>query len=264
VLPVIEIKNIAIPGRTNGLNCFYQHISDIDQACQGLGDWLEGECIYPGQAFYIDMPVVDMMYQVVLPHEREVLRRLASHFETIEQFCVQGNHGRAGKKGDHHWSTSFERILYLTLSAMMQDQKSIKTFVSDSIAMMVQHGAYNFVLDHGAHLQSNYGVPYYSMDRTYKALANLFGMRVDLLLLGHRHTPSNLADQVLMNGSMMGGSDLSVNKMKVATRASQKIFYFDAEHGIHRESNIYLEPALDLQPDTHGIFTPHGGPNQGR
>lgn len=222
-----------------------------------LGDWLEGECIYPGQAFYIDAPVVDVMYQTVLPHEREVMRRLASHFEFVEQFCVQGNHGRVGKKGDHHWMTSFENILYRTLQIVTSDQLNVKTFISDSIAMLVQHGSFTFCLDHGAHLTSNYGVPYYSMDRTFKALPNLYNRVVDVLLMGHRHTPSNLADQVLMNGSMMGGSDLSVNKMKVATRASQKIFYFDKDHGINRESNIYLENKPALTADGNGIYTPY-------
>jgi len=222
-----------------------------------LGDWLEGESIYPGQAFHIDAPIVDVIYNTVLPHEREVMLRLASHFETIEQFCVQGNHGRAGKKGDHHWRTSFEYMTYRTMQLMLENQKNVKTYVSDSIAMLVQHGDFIFCLDHGASLKSSYGVPYYSMDRTYKALPNLYNMMVDLLLVGHRHTPSNLADQVIMNGSMMGGNPLSVNDMKVATRAGQDIFYFDLHHGINRKSTLHLEDRPRLTPDVNRILTPY-------
>lgn len=222
-----------------------------------LGDWLEGETIYPGQAFYIDASIADVIFQTVLPHEMAIMLRLASHFDTIEQFCVIGNHGRAGKKGDHHWKSSWEYMLYRTLQDKLTPQTNIKTYVSESQSMIVQHGEYKFCLDHGGHLRSNYGVPYYSMDRTYKALSNLYGMIIDVLLIGHKHTPSNLADQVLMNGSMMGGNELSVNKMKVATRASQKIFYFDETHGINRESNIYLEGKPNLVADSTGIYTPY-------
>ena len=222
-----------------------------------LGDWLEGETIYPGQAFYIDAPVVDLIYQTVIPHEVEVMRRLASHFESIEQFCVIGNHGRAGKKGDHHWRTNFEYIAYRTLQAALASQPNVKTFVSESMSMIVQHGQYRFLLNHGGHLSSNYGVPYYAMDRTYKALPNLYGMIIDLLLVGHRHTPVNLQDQVMMNGCMPGGSELSVNVMLTSSRPSQKIFYFDQEKGVNRESSLYLSDHIRLTPDKDGIYTPH-------
>ena len=222
-----------------------------------LGDWLEGEAIYPGQAFHIDQPIVQCITQTILPHEREVMRMLAAEFEEIEQFCVIGNHGRAGKKGDHHPLTSFEMMLYLMHQMMMADQPNVKTFISQSLSMLVQHGKYVFCLDHGGHLKSNYSVPYYHMDRTFKAIQTLYGMKIDLYLVGHKHTPSNLADHVMMNGSMMGGSDLSVNVMKVAEVPSQKIFYFDQDHGPHRESNLYLEEPLHMQADGDGIFTPH-------
>ena len=48
---------------------------------------------------------------------------------------------------------------------------------------------------------------------------------------------------------------LSINQMTMATRPSQKIFYFDSEYGINRESNLYLSEPVKLVPDERGIYT---------
>lgn len=65
----------------------------------------------------------------------------------------------------------------------------------------------------------------------------------------------NIGGEILVNGSMPGGSDLSVNKMQTAALPSQKIFYFDHKNGIHRETNIRLADRPELVPDENGIYT---------
>ena len=221
-----------------------------------LGDWLEGESIYPGQQMHIVAPVVDVIYNTALPLEIEMMLRLACVFPEVEIFCITGNHGRAGKKGDHHWRSSFEYVLLRALQTGLQQQENIKVFVSESPMMVAQHGKSIFAYQHGEHLRGSYGVPYYAMDRTYKALPNLTGMIIDHYVCGHRHTPVNLQDQVIMNGSFQGGTDLSVNKMLAISRPSQKKFYLDPDHGMNRESNIYLAGKPKLVADKDGIFTP--------
>jgi hypothetical protein len=224
-----------------------------------LGDWLDGECIYPGQQMHIVAPIVDVMYGAVIPLEVEAMLRLACAFNSIEIYGITGNHGRAGKKGDHHWRSSFEYMLLRSLQDKLAGQDNIKMYVSESPMMVVQHGSRVFAYSHGSHLTGSYGVPYYSMDRTYKALPTLLGMLIDYYICAHRHTPVNLQDQVIMNGSFQGGTDLSVNKMMVRSRPSQKVLYVDADHGINRENNIYLAPKPKLVADKNGIFTPYFG-----
>ena len=80
-------------------------------------------------------------------------------------------------------------------------------------------------------------------------------MLIDYELCAHHHQPANLADKILMNGTVVGGSDLSINKMGVTNLASQKIFYFHPRYGINRESNINLSDEVVLRPDDNGIFT---------
>jgi len=221
-----------------------------------LGDWIEGETIYPGQAFYIDAPIVDTIFYA-LPLEIEAVLKLASIFREIEIFCVVGNHGRSGKKGDHHWRTSWEYIMLRIFQDKLKDQENVKVYVSESPSMLVQHGDFLFCYDHGGDLQSNYGVPFYSMDRKYRSLPNLYGRVIDILCVGHKHTPINITDNIIMNGSFMGASHLSVNKVKRHARAAQKIFYFDEQKGLNRMTDIYLEDRPRLRIDENGILTPY-------
>ena len=62
-------------------------------------------------------------------------------------------------------------------------------------------------------------------------------------------------NEIILNGTLVGGSDLSINAMNVSSRPSQKIFYLDPDHGIHRMSDIYLSKKPTLSADKNGIYT---------
>ena len=228
-----------------GLNKLVIHI---------LGDIVTGEMIYPGQAYSIDAPVVDQV-MMCLEIYTNIILHLAEEFPEIEIFAIQGNHGRYGRKGEGHPRSNFDYLLYRMLQKALIRQENIKVFVSESPTMLVKHGNFNFALNHNDDTRAWSGIPYYGLDRKARRLGDLYGIHIHYKLGGHFHSPANLNDETLLNGTLMGGSDLSINKMRVASRPSQKIFYFDPEHGIHRESNLYLAEAKQLTPDEHGIYT---------
>ena len=45
-IPVVHIKNLPVPGKVYGDNCFSQHISDIDQLNEMIGDWAYALSLY--------------------------------------------------------------------------------------------------------------------------------------------------------------------------------------------------------------------------
>lgn len=45
-IPIVQIKNLAVPGKANGLNCFSQHLSDIDEVNEMAGDWQRAVSFY--------------------------------------------------------------------------------------------------------------------------------------------------------------------------------------------------------------------------
>jgi len=221
-----------------------------------LGDHITGETIYRGQAWNIDAPLIDQLLVCVNEYTNTLLY-LAGIFPEIEIFTVIGNHGRHGKKGEGHPRTNFDYLFYKMLQKALERQENVRMFVSESPTMLVQFDQYNFALNHNDDTRGWNGIPYYGLDRKARRLPKLYNMPIHLFLGGHFHSPANLNDETLLNGTMVGGSDLSVNKMRVASRASQKIFYQDRDNGLHRVSNIYLSEPPNLTADKHGIYTAH-------
>lgn len=218
-----------------------------------LGDQVEGESIYPGQPFYLDLHLTEQIFYSV-EVEASAILALAAEFPEVEIYAVSGNHGRAGKKGDHS-GINFDYIFYRALKAALSRQSNVNMYIAESPSMLVRHGDFNFLLAHGDAAKSWNGIPYYGIDRQFRRMHDLFGVRVDVELIGHHHQHANLSDRVLVNGCLPGGSDLSINRMGVSSVPSQKIFYFDEHHGINRESNLYLAEPVILEHDEYGIAT---------
>ena len=221
-----------------------------------LGDHVEGELIYKGQQNFIDVNLVEQLMTCLKTYVNVILR-LAAEFPVIELFCVPGNHGRHGRKGETHPKSNFDYLLFRLMKEALARQENVSVFISESPTMLVRNGRFNFALNHNSDVNSYMGIPYYGLNRKAQRLDSLYGMKIHYKLGGHFHVPSNLGDETIVNGTMVGGSDLSINKMQMACLPSQKIFYFDRDHGIHRESNVYLAEPVVLEPDEHGIYTTH-------
>lgn len=219
-----------------------------------LGDQIEGETVYAGQSFYIDQPAVDQLFMSVELETKQLLR-LAGLFNKIEVFCVPGNHGRLGVKGQHHKRTNMDYIFYKVLKMALQHQPNVRLYVSESPGMIVKHGEYVFAYKHGEHIRSYVGLPYYGLERDYHRMQVLYNMRIHYEFVGHHHQPANIKDNIFVNGAMVGGSDLSINVMTQSNRPSQTIFYFDHKEGINRETKLYLADLPKFSPDKQGVFT---------
>ena len=219
-----------------------------------LGDQLTGEGIYDGQPFYLDLSLTDQLFKSVEVETNAVLA-LAGIFPRIEMFCVIGNHGRPGRKGANHHRTNFDYLFYRAMKEALSRQKNVTVYVSESPTMLVQQGEFNFALTHGDAAQSWAGIPYYGREREFMRLHSLYGVIVHYELVGHHHTPGNLGGCILMNGSLKGGDDLSVNKMRRQSLPSQEIFYFHPHHGINRRTTLNLADPVQIMPDEKGIMT---------
>jgi len=221
-----------------------------------LGDQVGGEQVYRGQPFYLDLSLTDQLFLSV-QEETNAILTLAEHFPEIEIFCVLGNHGRPGRKGDNHYRTNFDYIFYRSIQQVLQRQKNISVYVSECPTMIVKHGDFVFLLNHGDSITRYKSIPYYGIERMIRRLPDLYGMLIDYQLIAHFHEPANLNSRVYINGSLVGGSDLSINKMGLTNIPSQKIFYFHDKYGINRESDLYLADPIELTPDENNIYTPH-------
>ena len=233
---------------SHGLNKLVMHM---------LGDFVTGETIYKGQAFMIDAPTIEQLV-VCTEIYTQVLLVLAREFNTIEIYCVQGNHGRSTKKGESHPRTNFDAIFYNMLKLALARQSNIQIFISDSPTMIVQHGVFNFALNHNDNVNSWMGLPFYGLNRKASRMTDLYSMIIHYKLGGHFHQSANLnEDEILLNGSMVGGSELSINQMNISSRPSQKIFYFDENRGIQAVTNLILAERKVLGLKNNNVYTPH-------
>ena len=219
-----------------------------------LGDQVEGERIFKGQAYTLDLPLVNQLFFSIEVEYKHYVA-LAQVFNEVELFAVVGNHGRAGKIGEFSQRTNFDYIFYRILQIALAPYKNIKMYVSESPTMLVQHGEHVFALTHGNQAISYMGIPYYGIDRLAKKMNTLYKKDIYCILMGHHHQPTNIQDRVIINGSLPGGSDFSVNKLIESNRPSQKVFYFHNQKGINRESNLYLADEVNLEKDDDNIFT---------
>ncbi|NIW53232.1 MAG: hypothetical protein GWN17_13655, partial [Candidatus Korarchaeota archaeon] len=181
-----------------------------------LGDYVTGFHAYKGQPFYVDMPVVDQV-MTALEHEVPVLQALCKEFHEVETFAVIGNHGATSSKGNHHHKDNWDYVLYNFIKLAMKEQPNFKMYISESPHMIVRHGNYNFLLTHGDNMRSYLGLPFYALDRTFHRINSLYGMRIHFMCSAHNHTPANIDGKIITNGSFVGGTDLSINKMSLAS-----------------------------------------------
>lgn len=96
-----------------------------------LGDLIEGEIIFAGQAFEIDS---SLYRQIVNGVEilTDFLRQMLGEFDTVHVAGVIGNHGRASKnKGDYNPETNFDRLLYKFTSMIFADEPRITFNIPD-------------------------------------------------------------------------------------------------------------------------------------
>lgn len=220
-----------------------------------LGDQVTGESIYKGQSFYLDLSLTDQLFYSV-EVESEAILALAQVYPEVEIFMVPGNHGRPGLKGGNHYRTNFDYLFYRALKQALAPQKNVKIYISESPSMIVQHGNFTFFLTHGDAAKGWMGIPFYGLERMLRRLPGLYNMIIHYMLSGHFHQPAAIGDsKILLNGSIVGGDELSINRMGLANLPSQKLFYFDNIHGINRETDLHLADPMQLTADKDGIFT---------
>ena len=182
----------------------------------------------------------------------------SSVFPEIECYGICGNHGRPGKKGEHHAKTNMDRFFYAFLSLALKDQPNVRFYTSDGPFMIVRHHQHRIAMIHGHEAKSWMGIPYYGLDRVEQRLKGMFGgLKINLMLCGDKHDPAILHEAIIMNGSFVGGSNFSINTLLLNSVPSQRIFYLDPEWGAHRHTSMWLDEPPKVEEDENRILTPY-------
>jgi len=225
-----------------------------------LGDLVEGQNIFKNQHYYVDKLVVDQIMDGVLNFSNLILF-CASLVNEVEVYAVPGNHGRVSK--DSHLRVNWDYITYIMMQMIVTRYPSIKMFVSNSPSMIVRHGEHNFFYQHGSNVKSWGGIPFYGITRQMEKLTNLFGLPISYNITAHYHQATSIPlsrSRIIMNGSWVGGSPLSIDKMHTTDVPTQWCWRFHHKEGINNMNELRLREFKPLRPNKDGIFTPIAAP----
>lgn len=206
-----------------------------------LGDLVEGEMIFPGQAHLIDAS----LYQQVVESGPTILvsflRQMLAHFETVHVSAVIGNHGRIGRKGDFNPQTNADRMLYRITQRILEGEKRL-TWDIPSIPnerawyAISRIGNYSALLIHGDQFRGTAGIPWYGLMKKAGGWA-LGAIPEDFqdVDFGHFHQPTRVTLNDVTarcSGSPESHNDFAAEQLAAVGRPSQSLRFVHPERGI--------------------------------
>lgn len=168
-----------------------------------LGDLVEGELVFPGQAHLIDASLFDQ----VLVSGRSILssfvRQMLGVFERVRVVGVIGNHGSLGGRArrEYHPESNADAMLYETARLVLKGEDDTREprleWAANRVALQRRWyavdyvGTKGFLLFHGDQVKGGYAdYPWYGFGKKILRWAN-GGLRepFHFALSGHFHTP---------------------------------------------------------------------------
>jgi len=224
-----------------------------------LGDIVDGEDIYRGHARNVSVFTNDQLFKLGDRWPARFFEPIQKLFDRVDCYCVYGNHGRLGRKGDMSSTANLDHFLYLLwkMRYKERDQK-IAFHISKGPWLAYRELGRVHIIAHGDTVKGYNGIPFYGLSRLMSNYQNMIGHPVFALHIGHFHSPVSIptgrGGRLSINGAWPGGSDFSINKLSTASLPSQWLRFLN-HRGVCSEWNLELDNAV-LLPTRDGALTP--------
>lgn len=214
-----------------------------------LGDMLEGEVIFDGQAHRIEMVTVDQMFAVAEYLVSWIQRLLSTGLiETLDVIAIFGNHGRTThKKGATKAHANWDFVLYRYLAAVLQNEPRVKWFIPKAWFAVYEVLGWRLYCTHGDTIKAWMGIPFYGIQRhdmRTTTLLQMVHLDYQYHITADKHVAATIPRVVgaqIMNGSTVGGSDFSMHQLGTASEPMQTIFGINEKHGKTWQYDLVLE-----------------------
>jgi hypothetical protein len=218
-----------------------------------LGDLLEGELIFPGQAHRID---ASMFRQVSVDGPRILSgfqRAMLGIFDQVYEEDVDGNHGAIGgpSRRESHPETNLDRMLVENTRLILRGEKRFHSTDDEPRNernwYAVDHiGNYSCLLIHGDQVRGGFaGFPWYGLGKKVGGWATSLPEHFDDVALGHFHTPMRVALNRITarcNGSTESDNTYALEQLASMGRPSQWLLFVEPEAGmVTAEYCVYLD-----------------------
>jgi len=214
-----------------------------------LGDMVEGELIFPGQAHQIDS---SLFRQVTVDGPRilgDTVRWALSRFDQVNVYAVPGNHGAIGGRArrDMHPESNADRMLY-EVTRQITDQARLTWNVADDWWAAADLGEHcRFLLAHGHQIRGYAGLPWYGFLKKVLGWASLQRiwpeMEFDHVAVGHFHTPTTMyfnGRRVWVNASTESHNPYALEQLAAAGEPAQWLLFVKPGQGVTAEYLVGL------------------------
>lgn len=180
----------------------------------------------------------------------EQVRQLAAEFPRVDVFVTSGNHGRlpdARKMQSKDPTRNWDTVVGLFAKTALENIPNVAVEIPNSYAVTYDVEGHTVLQSHGHDVKSWGGIPWYGINRVisgYNALEASRGGRIAAYLFAHFHSQTNLTypgGEAFVNGSLIGGTEWTVNALGRADRPCQMLLGFHADHGVTHRWPIYAE-----------------------
>ncbi len=181
----------------------------------------------------------------------EAVRNVAADFEQVDVYCTVGNHGRlpdARRMEQKAPLRNWDAAVYFFAQAVLRDCKNVTVTIPNSYAIAYDVAGLNVLQSHGHQIKSWMGVPWYGIERHVSRVTSLEakrGQAPDICLFGHFHTASSMplsGGETFVNGSLIGGTEYSVNELAKSDKPTQWLLGVHPEHGVTHRWPVYPAP----------------------
>jgi hypothetical protein len=217
-----------------------------------VGDMVEGELIFPGQAHLIDS---SLYQQVVKDGPRilgSVVRWAASRFDSVTVHAVPGNHGHLGGRSrkEMHRESNADRMLYdITRQICDASGLAVDWFIAEDWWHVADLGdRCRFLLLHGDQVRGYAGIPWYGWMRKVLAWSSMEriwpDMEFDHVIGGHFHTPVSLyvnGRRLWINASTESHNPYALEQLAAAGEPAQWLLFARPGFGVTAEYLISLQ-----------------------
>ena len=207
-----------------------------------LGDLVEGELIFPGQAHRIDS---SLYRQVTLDGPRilaNFLRKMLGSFDRVHVTAVIGNHGAIGGpvRRESHPETNADTMLYRIVNQIVVDPR-LTWNIADPAGergwyAIDEIGTFRSLLFHGDQIRGGFaGFPLYGLaKKVWGWQSGAVPESFTHAALGHWHTPDSKVlnhTVIWVNGSTESDNTYAQEQLAASGRPCQWLLFIDPEKG---------------------------------
>ncbi len=246
------------------------HITEIRRSAASIdecilllgGDMVEGENIFPSQAFQIDQGLFEQACKTAPAVFVRLILSLLATFKRVRVESVCGNHGRPGLKSmGAHPHTNWDRVAYQTTrNILLGTDENPRRELADRLTFNISPSFYAIayaydwgaLLVHGDQIRGGFaGFPWYGTAKSAWGWIDSIPEEWDNLYFGHFHQHASAVlnyRTFYATASPESGNVYAQEQMKACGWPSQRLQFYDRDQGVIADHQVFLCDPKERRP----------------